>query len=396
MATEKSIYELSDEEFMNLDPSLAEEPEAPAAEEEPAVEDPEPTAAEEDPENDEPAAEDPEPEEGEDPEADPEAEQEPAEEDPAAGQGSDDGEDPEAEAPAKEEEDKPKEGDEPKIEEPDYKATHDRLMAPFKANGKEMKVENVDEAITLMQMGANYNKKMAGLKPHLKLMKMLENEGLLSEEKLSYLIDLEKKNPAAIQKLVKDSGVDPLEMDEDKSEYKPGTYTVDDKEIELDHVLDKIQDTPTYQKTINVVSTKWDGPSKQAIANTPQLLEVINDHMGRGIYDVINTEVERGRTLGRLDGLSDLEAYQKVGDALHKSGGFDHLVQATPAPTPASAPRREVTPRKDKQPDPARSDKRRAASPTRTEAPGTKPAGDFNPLALSDEEFEKHTNSRLM
>ena len=87
-----------------------------------------------------------------------------------------------------------------------------------------------------MQMGANYNKKMAALKPNLKLLKLLENNGLLSEEKLSFLIDLDKKNPDAITKLVKDSGLDPLEMDVSKSDYKPNTYTVHDREVELDSV----------------------------------------------------------------------------------------------------------------------------------------------------------------
>ena len=38
-----------------------------------------------------------------------------------------------------------------------------KLFAPFKANGKDIKVDSVEEAIALMQMGANYSKKMAGL-----------------------------------------------------------------------------------------------------------------------------------------------------------------------------------------------------------------------------------------
>ena len=280
-------------------------------------------------------------------------------------------------------------------EELDYKAAYERLTAPFRANGKEMKVDNVDDAITLMQMGANYNKKMAALKPNLKLIKMLENHELLSEEKLSYLIDLSKKNPAAIQKLLKDSGIDPLEMNEaeEKSEYKPGTYTVADKEIELEEVLDRLQDTPTYHKTLDVVSNKWDGPSKQAIAEAPQILEVINDHIARGVYDVIIPEVERERALGRLNGLSNLQAYQQVGAAIHERNGFDHLKQTASEPSPP--PRREVKPT-GKSADSARNDKRRAASPTRSGAPSAKPAGDFNPLAMSDEEFEKQANARLI
>ena len=104
----------------------------------------------------------------------------------------------------------------------DYKAEYERLTQPFKANGKEIKVNSVEDAVELMQMGANYSKKMAALKPHLKLIKMLDKHGLMDESKLSYLIDLNGKNPEAIAKLVKDSGLDPMEMDENKADdYKP-------------------------------------------------------------------------------------------------------------------------------------------------------------------------------
>ena len=379
MATEKDIYELSDEELLNMDPSL--------------IEDAEPAPAE-DPEEEAPAEEEPASEE-EDPEEEAEAEGLEADD----GEKEEDGEEEEEEAEPEKDPDEKSEKEEDKAEtkesgEPDYKAAYEQLMAPFKANGKEMKVDSVDDAITLMQMGANYNKKMAALKPNLKLMKMLENNNLLDANKLSYLIDLEKKDPAAIQKLVEDSGIDPLEMEEGKSEYKPGTYTVDDREIDLDRVLDDIQDTPTYQRTIDVVSNKWDGPSKQAIADTPQLLEVVNTHMANGVYDVISTEVEKQRALGRLNGKSDLEAYYEVGGQLNERGGFDHL--GLKGPKPKAESRREVTPAEPKAKDPARSNKRRAASPTRTDASTKKANADFNPLSLSDEEFEKQTNAKFM
>ena len=94
-----------------------------------------------------------------------------------------------------------------------YQAEYERLLTPFKANGRQMQVHSVDDAMQLMQMGANYNKKMAGLKPNLKLMKMLEKNDLLNEEKLSFLIDLQTKDPAAIARFIKDSEVDPLDID---------------------------------------------------------------------------------------------------------------------------------------------------------------------------------------
>ena len=368
LVEENSLLEMSDEEIMNLDPAtFAVAPQE--EEQEEAQEEEEEPAGESEPEgDDEPAGE----------EVTPEGEDEPAKV-----------EDESKDSPASEE--KAKEEAEPASkEEVDYKAEYQKILAPFSANGKQMQVQSAEEAITLMQMGANYNKKMAALKPNLKLLKLLENNGLLSEEKLSFLIDLDKKNPDAISKLVKDSGLDPLEMDVSKSEYKPKTYTVDDRELELDAVLEKIQDTPTFQKTLDVVSNKWDGPSKQIVAATPQLIEVINNHMQNGVYDLISTEVERERMLGRLNGMSDIDAYRHVGDAMHARGAFN-----TPAKSATKTTERQPITPKSKADDAAVRAKKLAASTPKAAAP-VKNDPDFNPLAMSDEDFAKIGNPRLM
>jgi hypothetical protein len=268
----------------------------------------------------------------------------------------------------------------------DYKSEYEKVFAPFKANGRDITVKSAEDAISLMQMGANYNKKMAALKPNLKLLKMLEKNELLDEAKLSYLIDLDKKNPEAINKLVKDSGLDPMDFDAEKaSDYKPKTYTVDEREMELDTVLGDLKDTPSYTRTLEVVGNKWDASSRQVIADAPQLLKVINGHITSGIYDIISAQVDQDRTFGRLDGLTDIEAYRKVGDAIQARGGFDHLgIQGKQAPPKGTI----VTPPKPKVDSVELRDKKRAASSTKPVAAKSE-AKEFNPLAMSDEEFSK-------
>ena len=366
LVEENSLLEMSDEEIMNLDPTTL----AAAPQEEDQEEEEEPAGDSEPEGDDEPAGE----------EVTPEGEDEPAKVEDAG-----------KDSPASEE--KAEEEAEPASkEETDYKAEYQKILAPFSANGKQMQVESAEEAITLMQMGANYNKKMAALKPNLKLLKLLENNGLLSEEKLSFLIDLDKKNPDAITKLVKDSGLDPLEMDVSKSDYKPNTYTVHDREVELDSVLSDIQDTPTYSKTISIVGNKWDGESKKIIVENPQLIKVINDHMANGVFDLISNEVDRQRALNRLNGVSDIEAYRLVGDEMHNRGALK----------PASQPAQKV-PGTVREPVPAKPaaqnqdtrSKKLAASTPKAAAP-VKNDLDFNPLALSDEDFAKIGNPRLM
>lgn len=272
----------------------------------------------------------------------------------------------------------------------DSKKELEKLYAPFKANGKDMQIDSVDDAINLMKMGANYNKKMAGLKPALKIVKMLENNGLMDETALSYLIDLHKKNPEAISKLLKDSGTDPLDIDLEKAtEYKPSTYNVNDSEMELDAVLDDIRDTPAFKDTIDIISNKWDESSKKVLFSTPSLIKTINEHVEAGIYDTVTKVVERERMLGRLSGLSDLDAYRQVGDAIQAKGGFGQPPEVTPKANV------EVKPVVKPSTDPKLISRKKAASTTKGTV-SSKPLDSYNPLSLSDDEFENSATSKYL
>jgi hypothetical protein len=297
-----------------------------------------------------------------------------------------------AEDPPKDGEEAPKDdGDKgSKDEAPNYQAQVEEMLAPFKANNREVKVETIADARKLMQMGANYNKKMAGLKPHMKIVRMLENNGLLDEGKLNYLIDLDKQNPDAITKLIKDSGIDPLNVDTNaENGYKPNSYTVDDKEVDLSSVLDDIESTDTFKDTIEVVSTKWDEASKRVIIGEPEIVRTINEHMTSGVFAEISDNVANERMLGRLKGLSDLEAYHTVGESMQEKGQFKAQIEAKKL---AAVDTTKPIPEKDDKPNDeevARKKRKRAASGTRSSPASAKGRTDYDPLAISDEEFLK-------
>lgn len=273
----------------------------------------------------------------------------------------------------------------------DYEAEYKKLMSTFRANGRDMQAKSVEDARHLMQMGANYNKKMAGMKPSLKFLKMLESNGLLDEEQLGFLIDVHKRDPAAINKLIVDSKMDPLDLSADKaSEYKPGNHSVDDTTMELDEVINELKDSDHYARTLDVVANQWDKASKAAVADSPQIMNVINGHMAVGIYDVVVAEIESERTFGRLKGLSDLEAYKQVGDAINARGGFNHLGLGSSQPKKETPAAKQVIepPKPNKADEDKLKDKRKAAGSTKA-APNKGIPADFNPLQMSDADFAK-------
>jgi len=269
-------------------------------------------------------------------------------------------------------------------DEVDYEALHNQLLQPFKANGSEMSVNSVEEAQKLMQMGANYSKKMAALKPNLKLMKMLENNELLDESKLSLLIDVASGNPEAISQLVRDNEIDPLTINtSEENKYTPKNHTVGDHQVELDEVISRIQDTASFSDTMEVVSSKWDESSKRDIASNPNQLEVINAHVSNGIFAKVQIEVDRIKVFGGLQGVSDFDAYKQVGEQLFKAGKI--TVDSTTTSTENIV---VPTKPKAKKSDNLRKDKRKAASPVKNSGKSKEKKYDFNPLAMTDEEFE--------
>lgn len=277
-----------------------------------------------------------------------------------------------------------------------YKETYEKIFAPFKANGHEIKVDSPDDVIRLMQMGANYNQKMQALKPSLKTLKMLERHNMLDESKLALLIEAGNGDINAIQQLLKDNKVDPMDLDtNDELDYKPKVEPVSDREYDLSEVMDSIKDSPHYEKTLRIVTKQWDTDSKQIVVNEPHLLRTINQHIESGMYDIVQAEMVKQRALGRLDGVSDIVAYKQIGDTLDEQGAFDHLAsyggsttsnQRQPVATKPRVPKQQATD----------NTKRKAASPTKKTSSTSKRPADFNPLEMSDEEFEKQFDPRLM
>ena len=276
------------------------------------------------------------------------------------------------------------EGDTQETQTVDFQGAYEKIFAPFKANGTEMQIESVEDVMSLMKMGANYQKKMAALAPNLKIVKMLEKHNLLDASKLNNLIDLSKNNPAAISKLIKESGIDPLDIDIDEDvAYTPNDYNVSDKEYKLDEALDSIKESKTFKETIDVLSNKWDNESKNAIADDPSMIGIIDSHMQNGVYAEINKLVTKERALGRLGGVSDLAAYRQAAQYLASIGVLnDGSPEVQQAPVTSG-----VSSKTKAQDDAKLNSKRKAAASTKTSSKPATTLPDY--LKMTDEEFMK-------
>lgn len=288
-------------------------------------------------------------------------------------------------------------------QEVDYKAFYERMTAPFKANGKMIQMQTPEEVEQLMKMGANYTQKMQALAPHRKVLMMLDNNGLLDESRLSFLIDLDKKNPEAIKKLIKDSGIDPMTIDNTvEPAYQAGSHGVSEAELTFRSELDELSSTEEGKKTVQLMNTEWDQASKEVLWQEPKVMTAIHQQRENGIYDRISAEVNRQKILGTISASTPfIHAYKLVGDQMQAAGAFADIAPTAPVTSSASGgmkpePARQPLAVKAITPKPVVSNSSQAiaaSSPRTTPKPAA--GSPINPLAMSDEDFLKQMQNRL-
>lgn len=282
----------------------------------------------------------------------------------------------------------------------DYEGFFKQIMTPFKANGRTFELKTPDEAIRLMQMGAGYGRKIQELQPHLKVLRMLEKNDLLDEGKLSFLIDVNQKNPDAIKKIIKDSGLDPLDLNiEDNVQYNPVNHAVSDKEVEFQTALKDVQEHTTGVRTLQVINQTWDQESKSLLWDKPELLGVIQSQRDNGVYDQIASEIERQKLLGQIPNSTPfLQAYKIAGDHLQATNGFKFSAEQTAqiqtqteiTPQPQVIATRSAAPKAQVQ----NGDKAAAASSTQVSTT-RKATTTVNPLDIADDVFMKQYEGRF-
>lgn len=208
----------------------------------------------------------------------------------------------------------------------DYKETYEKIMAPFKANGKTISLTNPDEVISLMQMGANYTRKLQELAPARKLFATLQANGL-DESKINFLIDLDKGDPEAVKKFLTDRNIDPLDIDTSvPNAYREGNHSVSDSQLKFENTLQEISSTEEGKQTLRDINDHWDQASKDAVYNEPEIMTVLHAQKSTGIYARITEEMDRRKVLGTISADTPfLQAYNVIGNELHEAGKFNDL-----------------------------------------------------------------------
>lgn len=231
----------------------------------------------------------------------------------------------------------------------DYENIYKDIFKGFKANGKEIKPKTAEDVISLMQMGANYTKKMQSLAPMRKIVESL-NKAEINESNLNFLIDVYKGDKEAIKKLLDIHKVDPLDINLDETNYVPKNNMVSNEDIEYSEVLDEVQSS--IPKIQEIMSSKWDEKSRQALLKDPKLLIALHQEIELGRFDEVQSKLELEKTFGRYKNKSDIEAYS---DLVTKMVSEQTIKQSTVTTiNKPNTPKREIPDKKGAAPNKAK------------------------------------------
>ena len=257
----------------------------------------------------------------------------------------------------------------------DYETVYKDIFKPFKANGKDITPRTIEDVVQLMQMGANYTKKMQLMAPLKKAAESLSRADI-KEDDLNFLIDVHNGDKEAIKKLLTKHNVDPMELDLDSTNYVPKNNIVSDEDVEYSNILDDIRDS--LPKIQEIMTNTWDTRSKEALLKDPSLMRALHEEIAMGRFDNVQAQLEIEKTFGRYKGKSDVEAYIDLVTKLAVKEQSNNQPDGTNKPTPkADVPTKPIP------------DKTKAA-PIRTKATNqgsTLTAKDI--FSMSEDQFAK-------
>lgn len=193
------------------------------------------------------------------------------------------------------------------------------LTKPFKASGREVVFKDPQDILRLMQQGFDYQKKMAGFKPQKRIIKTLEQHGLLDEAKLNQLIELSQGKPEAVAQFLKDHKIDTYELpDVEEKPHQYGNYMVDDQRIDFEEKVNELRGSQYGNAVLSFVNSLPDEDFATIFSNQ-SILDDLTFHAQSGLLDDALNQLAADRAVGKVPSdMSALDAYNAISGYLYQ------------------------------------------------------------------------------
>lgn len=193
------------------------------------------------------------------------------------------------------------------------------LTRPFKASGREVSYTDPNDILRLMQQGFDYQKKMAGLKPQKRIIKTLEQHGLLDESKLNQLIELSQGKPEAIAQFLKDRNIDTYELpDVEEQPHQYGNYIASEQQVDLEEKVQELQSTQAGNMVLGFMKDLPEEDFSKVISNFG-LIDDLTFHAESGLMDDALNQLAKDKAVGKVPSdMSFLDAYNAISGYIYQ------------------------------------------------------------------------------
>lgn len=217
-------------------------------------------------------------------------------------------------------------------DEVDYKKFYEEVaLAKFTANGREVEgFKNPEDLIRAQQMLHGYSDKMKVFKEYKKFLKPLEERKITQDpDKFNLAMSLLDGDIEAIKKVIKDRGIDPLEMDLDDIKYVNRNTLPSDAQMLIEEVSAQARDLGVEDKFHRVLTKDFDDASLDAFVNVKNghIRNNLIQQIKNGTYYEVQDEINRMELLDSnndLSGLNSIEKYNLAANRLYSRNNPVH------------------------------------------------------------------------
>lgn len=194
---------------------------------------------------------------------------------------------------------------------------HEIITTPYKIKGKNVSIDNIEEARNLISKGLAFEQNQKKLKNYLPIMKALSENGVSDPNSIARLIDIQKGDKEAIKDLIKEHDIDIFDEEFSDDEgvvgnYSPKTQIRSADSIAINDKIGEYDDQPIQKELVNILNNDFKD-DLIVFANEPEFIDGLAEQVVNGTFDKVMNKMRSMSRVGKFpSGLTTMQKYNSI------------------------------------------------------------------------------------
>ena len=187
---------------------------------------------------------------------------------------------------------------------------------PLRANGKEYPIDSIEELYKMASAGVGAQQKFQAIAGHKKTIMAADKAQVDLMDAVNLAAEYKADPKAVIARLLRESKIDPLDIDTEAEIIEAKDHSVSDFEVKYDEVIGEIGDSPIFPKVQDLLLNGWDDSSRSLFLEDPSMITRLHDEMtpmekdGKSMFDLVSPMAEKMKLSG--DTRPDFDIYMEA------------------------------------------------------------------------------------